>query len=282
MQRRSLYFLLPLLFIPSYAYANGYLNEILNAANAGNVDAQDDLGDAYATGKITLPDGSQETSIVDYPAAVQWWLKAAQAGDAYAQDAVGTAIHNGWGIQKDDALAVQWWLKAAAQGNAYSQNSLGEAYRDGAGVEPDNVRAYRYFSLAAAQFPPAAANRDQLALSMTPEEVGAVMQPAQPEHPAILMPVQQPDYDPWPGYIPPVYPVISYPVHRRPDNHDHDHNQHHDGKPDHPPHQGQHDQHGSRGDHQGGAEHPPHRDNTAPTPAKPDVKKDDPVSGTNH
>ena len=57
----------------------------------------------------------------------------------------------GDGVPEDDAAAVKWFRKAAEQGDAEAQFNLGAMYAKGEGVPEDYVRAFAWFNLAAAQ-----------------------------------------------------------------------------------------------------------------------------------
>ena len=83
--------------------------------------------------------------------AVRWFRKAAEQGDAWAQNNLGYAYRLGWGVPEDDAEAVRWYRKAAAQGHADAQNNLGVMYKSGEGVPENYVQAYAWCNLAAAQ-----------------------------------------------------------------------------------------------------------------------------------
>ena len=83
--------------------------------------------------------------------AVFWFRKAAEQGDASAQNNLGLMYANGEGVPEDDRQAVFWFRKAAEQGDASAQNNLGLMYANGEGVPEDDVRAYAWGNLAAAQ-----------------------------------------------------------------------------------------------------------------------------------
>ena len=51
---------------------------------------------------------------------------SADAGDAKAQTALGTAYQEGNGVFQNDALAAKWFRKAADQGDANTENKLGK------------------------------------------------------------------------------------------------------------------------------------------------------------
>src|SRR5262249_25786659 len=53
----------------------------------------------------------------DDSAAVEWFRKAADRGDAWGEFNLGTMYRDGRGLQKDPALAQVWFQKAAQQGN---------------------------------------------------------------------------------------------------------------------------------------------------------------------
>jgi TPR repeat protein len=89
-----------------------YIETMRKAAEAGDADAQYDLGLMYHDGE-----GVPE----DYVEAVKWFRKAAEQGHAAAQFYLGIAYHGGVGVPKDDAEAVKWLRKAAEQGHARAQ-----------------------------------------------------------------------------------------------------------------------------------------------------------------
>ena len=58
---------------------------------------------------------------------------------------------NGLGVAKDSSAAVSWYMKAADQGNASAQYNLGLAYKSGYGVAKDQAGARKWFQKAADQ-----------------------------------------------------------------------------------------------------------------------------------
>ena len=67
----------------------------------------------------------------DYAAAVSWYRKAAEQGDADAQYNLGVMYDAGQGVPQDYAAAVSWYRKAAEQGYAGAQYNLGVMYERG-------------------------------------------------------------------------------------------------------------------------------------------------------
>jgi hypothetical protein len=115
------------------------------AAEQGNAAAQNSLGVAYLTGQGGLAK--------DEAQAVSWYRKAAEQENEYAQSNLGAMYVGGiGGLPVDHAQAVSWWRKAAAQGNAYSQYLLGMAYEYGeGGLAKDDFQAVSWYQKAADQ-----------------------------------------------------------------------------------------------------------------------------------
>ena len=57
---------------------------------------------------------------------------------------------NGPGVPQDYAEAVKWYRKAAERGDALAQNNLGFMYDYGQGVPEDDLLAHIWYNLAAA------------------------------------------------------------------------------------------------------------------------------------
>ena len=61
------------------------------------------------------------------------------------------------GLPHDPALTVQWYTRAADAGDAAAQFCLGHMYANGQGVEQDYAMAARWYLAAAGLPPPPAA-----------------------------------------------------------------------------------------------------------------------------
>jgi len=137
----------------------------LLAAEQGNAPAQVAAGAMYARGSGTKQ---------DYVEANRWFLRAGNKGNAVAQFNMGMAYDNGLGVKTDHAQAFKWFLKSAENDIAQAQVTVGGMYAEGRGVEQDPVKAYSWIDRAAEEgFPPAITALEEVAKTMTPEQLSA-------------------------------------------------------------------------------------------------------------
>jgi TPR repeat protein/predicted NBD/HSP70 family sugar kinase len=93
----------------------------------------------------------------DYAKAAKLFRKAADIGNADAQNWLGFCYENGQGVTQNYKKAVELYRKAAEQGNAAAQYSLGNCYFDGNGVPEDlpvedrQAEAVKWWTMAAEQ-----------------------------------------------------------------------------------------------------------------------------------
>lgn len=86
----------------------------------------------------------------DMVSAVEWWQKAADLGDAYANDRLGYCHRLGkGGLPKDAEQAFAHYLKAAEGGYSEDYFSVGLCYKEGDGVACDDEKAFGWFKKAA-------------------------------------------------------------------------------------------------------------------------------------
>lgn len=85
----------------------------------------------------------------------------AEGGDDAAQAALAVRYRDGKGVTKDDAEAMRWAHRAADAGNADAQDFVGFAYLRGAVVKRNPVVAFGYFRAAAEKSAAAAFNLGQ-------------------------------------------------------------------------------------------------------------------------
>jgi hypothetical protein len=112
----------------------------------------------------------------DYAEAARWWRKAADQGDADAQQNLGFMYYSGHGATQDYAEAARWYRKAADHGDAGAQDNLGVMYLNGEGVPQDYVQSHMWMNLAASRASgddqkKYADERESVARKMTPQQV---------------------------------------------------------------------------------------------------------------
>lgn len=127
-----------LLIAPALACAQGAPSpdELRQRAEAGDREAQFRLGVAYDTGRGVTRDRVE---------AMKWYLRAAEAGYAEAQNSVGSGLQ----AEKRYEEARKWYERAAAQGHALATSNLGYLYDLGLGVEQDRHKGFELYSRAA-------------------------------------------------------------------------------------------------------------------------------------
>lgn len=117
-------------------------------AEAGDADAQFNLGQAYKLGR-GVPLDTQQAEV--------WYARAASKGHVQAEDNYGLALFQN-GKPKD---AVPWLEKSVARGEPRAQYILGTMLFNGVDVKKDWVRAYALTSRAASAGLPQATQSQQ-------------------------------------------------------------------------------------------------------------------------
>lgn len=125
-----------------YSAASVSAEQLRQAAEQGNAEAQFGLGYYYMTGQGVAQ---------DYKQAVEWYRKSAGQGYAAAQNNLGICYMEGLGVPQDYTLAVEWFRKAAVQGYDEAQFNLGACYYNGHGVEQNLMQAVEWWRKAAEQ-----------------------------------------------------------------------------------------------------------------------------------
>jgi len=116
-----------------------YLHKL---AENGNAFYMAVLGDVYMEGMGNMKP--------DQKKAMEWYVRAADAGDADAQYAVAEALEFGEGLPQDTRRAILLYDAAANGGNSEAMCALGDFYRQGVGVE-QNLELTKYWLKKAAK-----------------------------------------------------------------------------------------------------------------------------------
>jgi hypothetical protein len=159
-------YMLGLLYALGIGVPQSYAEAVMwyrKAADQGDANAENDLGELYFNGGVMKPDDTSK------------------GNNRMVRD------DGGGPFPKDFATAAMWLQKAAEQGNADAQNDLGLLYEDGNGVPQNYAEAYFWFSLASAKTPYYSVNRDRIASNLTKTTLLQTQERAQKwfeDHPA--------------------------------------------------------------------------------------------------
>lgn len=112
------------------------------SAQQGGVDSQVIMGQLHYHGGH----GFRQ----DLEQAVNYFERAAQAGDPTAMTLLGEMYAHGRGVPQDNDTAVRYYQKAAAKEDPAALSGLGVLYKLGQGVRKSESKAFELFSKAAA------------------------------------------------------------------------------------------------------------------------------------
>jgi TPR repeat protein len=109
----------------------------LKAAEHGNTKAQLVMGTGYLEDKR-------------YDEAAKWIRRAADSGDAEAQDTLAGIYSHGEGVEQSDAQALEWAKKSAEQGNGKGAHDVGFflCCKSPSTIQQDEAVAYMWFLIA--------------------------------------------------------------------------------------------------------------------------------------
>jgi TPR repeat protein len=82
-------------------------------------------------------------------AAVEWYRKAAEGGDAMGENNLGDLYLRGEGVSQNAETAFELFSLAAEQGNTGACIKLGYLYMTGRGTRKDDESAYAWIKAAA-------------------------------------------------------------------------------------------------------------------------------------
>jgi TPR repeat protein len=127
----------------------GPIGEVVQKAEGGDAEAQYNLGNIYLYGK--------DSQLPDYFQAWGWFNKSAGQNYAPAQYQIGHMIANGF-FSGTNNEAAEWYLKAAEGGDQWAQRHVGEIYLhlwgEQFGLKRDIEAAYFWLSLGTEGYDP--------------------------------------------------------------------------------------------------------------------------------
>jgi len=118
------------------------IQELMNRSQAGDAEAQVELGRTYEDGK-GVPQNDD--------LAINWFRKAAEQDNAKGQNSLGVMYALGRGVMRDRDEAVRWYRKAAKQGLPEAAYNLAIAYYNGEGAPEDLNLAYAWMMFASSR-----------------------------------------------------------------------------------------------------------------------------------
>jgi hypothetical protein len=137
----SVFFMLIVVVLTAYGQGvpAAPMAALTQRAEAGDAEAQVELGRAYEDGKGVEQDDVR---------AVEWFRKSAEQGNAQAQNALGVMYALGRGVERDKEEAVRWYKKAAKQGLAEGIYNVAISYYNGEGIEENSALACTWMMVA--------------------------------------------------------------------------------------------------------------------------------------
>ena len=93
--------------------------------------------------------GKEAYDAESYDAAMRWFRKAADLGNAEAMMGMSWMYGNGRGVPQDDAEALRWRKMSAEHGNAVAMWVMGADYEEGKVVSRDYAEAMRWYKKSA-------------------------------------------------------------------------------------------------------------------------------------
>ena len=120
------------------------IQEIQTSAEKGNATDEMFLAMSYAYGYGSKPHG---------PKAIEWFKKAAEHGNAQAEEQIGVLYEYGLEdlVQQDYREAIKWYKKAAEHGCARAQLNLGLRYSSGDLVPQNSKESTKWIQKSAEQ-----------------------------------------------------------------------------------------------------------------------------------
>lgn len=111
-----------------------------------SADQNNALGQCVYAGCLDLGSGVPRNSAL----ALEFWRKAAEAGEGWAYEKLGEKYLNGeGGVNKDVAMAVQYLRQSVEKGSPWGMVRLGRCYENGWGVPLDLQEAEELYEKAA-------------------------------------------------------------------------------------------------------------------------------------
>lgn len=100
----------------------------------------------YGENDVLVEHGAQSGPKQNWPKAIEWLNKAAMQNHPGAVIRLAEIYAEGYGVKEDKWLSFQSYLRAAELGNAYAQQVVGDFYLRGAPQDPKGKCTHEYLS----------------------------------------------------------------------------------------------------------------------------------------
>jgi len=132
-----------------FATTKRWSEEFAKSKRAALPPTADDFDAKGLSAEAMAKKGKEAYDAKNDEAALRWFRKAADLGNAGAMMGMSWIHGNGRGVPVDDAEAMRWRRMAANHGNTDAMTSIGYRYQEGNGVAQDFAEAMRWYKKAA-------------------------------------------------------------------------------------------------------------------------------------
>jgi hypothetical protein len=132
-----------------FATYKNWSDELEASKRAAHTQTYDDFDAKDLSPETMAKKGKEAYEAENYEAALRWFRRAADLGNADAMMGMSWIYGNGRGVPEDDAEAMRWRKMSAEHGNLVAMNSIAGSYEQGEGVPQDYVQAMEWYKEAA-------------------------------------------------------------------------------------------------------------------------------------
>jgi hypothetical protein len=132
-----------------FAAYKRWSDESKASQRAAHPQTTDDFNAKGLSAEVMARKGKEAYDAENYDAAMRWFQKAADLGNADAMMGVSWIYGNGRGVPQNDAEALRWRKMSAEHGNSDAMWLVGANYEDGKVVPQDYAEAMRWYQKSA-------------------------------------------------------------------------------------------------------------------------------------
>jgi tetratricopeptide (TPR) repeat protein len=132
-----------------FATSQKWSDEFEVSKRAARPQTTDDFDAKGLSAEAMAKKGKEAYEAENYDAAMRWFRKAADLGNADAMMGISWIYGNGRGVPQDDAEALRWRKMSAEHGSAVAMWLVGANYEEGKVVAQDYAEAMRWYKKSA-------------------------------------------------------------------------------------------------------------------------------------